>query len=191
MGENRKRRKNTINTILKMSKVITFSRKFTSYHPKAGDPTYFVESFYNSIFSRNNLMDYPNGIEINDCILSIKNHTIRKGNRFKKGDFFSPRVWGTDVNPKSGKSGPYHSKQIILCNDVEIANVWDIRILVQDFGKSGLQSVITINGQDFQNIELLAKNDGLSLQDFLQWFKTEKGETFVGQIICWNENVKY
>lgn len=42
-----------------MAKVITFSRTFPSYHPKAGQPTYFVEKFYNSLFSRNNLMDYP------------------------------------------------------------------------------------------------------------------------------------
>lgn len=27
--------------------------------------------------------------------------------------------------------------------------------------------------------------------DFLQWFKTEKEETFVGQIICWNDSVPY
>lgn len=185
MGENRKRRKNTINTILKMSKVITFSRKFPSYHPKTGEPTYFVESFYNSIFSRNNLIDYPNGIEINDCILSIKNHTIRNGNRFKKGDFFSPRVWGTDVNPKSGKSGPYHSKQIILCNDVEIKNVWDIEIYNSH--------EVYIDGVFYcsfgsENWEELCKNDGLSTRDMKAWFVKLP---FKGQIICWNENVKY
>lgn len=31
-----------------MSRVITFSRTYPSYHPKAGQPTYFVEKVMNS-----------------------------------------------------------------------------------------------------------------------------------------------
>jgi hypothetical protein len=165
-----------------MAKVITYSRTFPSYHPKVGQPTYFVEAIYKNLGFK--WKDIPN-VLIEQYVLAegfSKGHTIRSGKRFKKGDFFSPRVW-------SGK--PYQSKQIILSKDIEIANVWDIIILVQDFGKLGLQAVITIDGKDFQNIELLAKNDGLSIADFLHWFKTEKGEVFVGQIICWDDSVSY
>lgn len=36
-----------------MSKVITFSRVFPAYHPKKGQPTYFVEKILNSV-SKNN-----------------------------------------------------------------------------------------------------------------------------------------
>ncbi len=184
-----------------MAKVITFSRFFPKNHINGGGRTNFAEQIFNSLNIRywvklkyldlddlNSNTDFKNDDVwefhhlLDRGIENKKNHTIRNGNRFKKGDFFSPRVW-------SGK--PYQSKQIILSKDIEIVNVWDIRILVQDFGKLGLQAVITINGQDFQNIELLAKNDGLSVDDFLQWFKTEKGETFVGQIICWNDAVSY
>lgn len=32
-----------------MAKVITFSRQFPSYHPKAGQPTYFVEKVLRSV----------------------------------------------------------------------------------------------------------------------------------------------
>lgn len=46
-----------------------------------------------------------------------KEHTIRKGKRWKVGDKFSPRIW-------SGK--PYKSKQIILAPDTEIKQVFDI-----------------------------------------------------------------
>jgi hypothetical protein len=35
---------------------------------------------------------------------------------------------------------------------------------------------------------VLAKNDGLSHDDFKDWFSKLP---FSGQIICWNENVKY
>jgi len=54
-----------------MSKVITFSRVFPKYHPKAGQPTYFVEKI----------------------LAKAKVHTIRNGNRWKVGDKFSPRIW--------------------------------------------------------------------------------------------------
>lgn len=33
-----------------MAKVITFSRVFPSYHPKAGQPTYFVEAIYKALY---------------------------------------------------------------------------------------------------------------------------------------------
>ena len=167
-----------------MAKVITFSQKFPSYHPKAGQPTYFVEAFYKSLFVMKCL---PKELEesFNHEVFfngMTKHHTVRSGNRFKKGDFFSPRVWGTDVNPKSGKSGAYHSKQIILSHDTEIKNVWDIEI--------NEATEISINGKFISygwEVEL-ANNDGLSWQEFNDWFVKLP---FKGQIICWNDAVSY
>lgn len=54
-----------------MSKILTFSRVFPAYHPKAGQPTFFV-----------------GGI-----LSGFKKHTIRAGNRFKAADTFSPCYW--------------------------------------------------------------------------------------------------
>ena len=167
-----------------MAKVITFSQKSLSYHPKAGQPTYFVEAFYKSLFVMKCL---PKELEesFNHEVFfngMTKHHTVRSGNRFKKGDFFSPRVWGTDVNPKSGKSGAYHSKQIILSHDTEIKNVWDIEI--------NEATEISINGKFISygwEVEL-ANNDGLSWQEFNDWFVKLP---FKGQIICWNDAVYY
>ena len=165
-----------------MSKVITFSQTFPSYHPQKGQRTYFVESFYRSLV-------LPKVIpkELQDTFSTqvylyglSKHHTIRKGKRFKKGDFFSPRVWGTDVNPKSGRSGAYHSKQIILAPDVEIKNVWNITI-----SKDG---EIRTNDNFTLKITEVARNDGLNRIDFEQWFNKLP---FEGQIICWNNVVDY
>jgi hypothetical protein len=181
-----------------MAKVITFSRTFPKYHPKAGEPTYFVEQFWNSIQKKPKIVgilnDNPfiisNGIvqefirSINIDIDTEKHHTIRAGKRFKKGDFFSPRVWGTDINPKSGKSGPYHSKQIILAPDTEILEVWDIEIdKWQCVYINGTGKILSVH-----NEIKIANNDGLKVQDFFDWFPKLP---FSGQIICWNENVKY
>ena len=167
-----------------MAKVITFSQKFPSYHPKAGQPTYFVEAFYKSLFVMKCLPKELEESFNHEVFLNgmTKHHTVRSGNRFKKGDFFSPRVWGTDVNPKSGKSGAYHSKQIILSHDTEIKNIWDIEI--------NEATEISINGKFISygwEVEL-ANNDGLSWQEFNDWFVKLP---FKGQIICWNDAVSY
>jgi hypothetical protein len=177
-----------------MSKVITLSQKFPGYHPKSGQPTYFVEKFYNSLFSRNNLMDYPKGLEINEDVLEMKHHTIRSGKRWKVGQFFSPRVWGSDINPKNGRSGPYQSKQIILCPDVLITQVYDFEIKpAYKMLPGDYDCDIILNHRFYKTsdhvIKDLAKNDGLSLAELLQWFKYPK--PFVGQVIVWNSKAEY
>lgn len=42
---------------------------------------------------------------------------------------------------------------------------------------------------DSEIMKTLAKNDGLTLAELLQWFKYPK--PFEGQIICWNDKVNY
>lgn len=105
-----------------MSRVITFSRQFPGYHPKNGMPTHFVEKALNS-FLMGGYNIYPKKDIPVDFLKSLskeifhpKHHTIRAGHRFKAGDMFSPRVW-------SGR--PYHTKQIIFADDVEVKKVFD------------------------------------------------------------------
>jgi len=187
-----------------MSKVITFSRTFPAYHPRKCEQTNFVEkihwwfwdnakhgyaSAYDMILDLNK--DVPKQI-IKDFIDSLdcdgfykgieKNQTIRAGNRWKVGDWFSPRVW-------SGQ--PYNSKQIIIAPDIEIKKVWNIEIdLVDQY--EGVY-IVTESGEIAINEEELSKNDGLTVNDFYDWFDTPKNrkQVFKGQIICWNENIEY
>jgi len=185
-----------------------FSTKFPAYHPKAGQPTYFVEKIWKSIWDSykgdsNPIGTYqgtydenfhPDGKVKNIHQFNPKHHTIRGGNRFKVGDKFSPRVWGNDINPKSGRSGPYHSKQIIIAPDIEVKKVWDFEM--------DLNGVYSIDGKyilgefnEDEAVEIqLAKNDGFSNPaDMFDWFMPNynKPKSFRGQIICWNENIKY
>ena len=95
-----------------MSRVITFSRHYPSYHPRKGELTYFEYKVCRSIwdlklFSDSDLIYYPDFPAYVAYGHPPKCHTIRAGHRFKPGDWFSPRVW-------SGK--PYNSKQIIINN---------------------------------------------------------------------------
>lgn len=163
-----------------MSKVITFSRVFPVYHPKAGQPTNFIEKIYAGLADIYEDFKIPN--DANDFWdfheyynSKPKFHTIRGGNRWKVGDKFSPRVW-------SGK--PYNSKQIILAPDIEVKKVWS-------FSKDLISKNFYLNGIEVQPDSLLeiAKNDGLEIAELLLWFQYPK--PFNGQIICWNDKINY
>jgi len=165
-----------------MSKVITFSRQFPAYHPRAGQPTLFVEKLWESIYLSNvgwegfwPLVNSGNGFDIGlHGKYQPKHHTIRATHQWKAGDKFSPRVW-------SGK--PYNSKQIIIAPDIEIVSTWHFAIY---------DGVVVLDGIPLEcdeNVAMIAKHDGLGLQDFYDWFQYPK--QFDGQIICWNPNINY
>lgn len=75
-------------------KVITLSKTFPAYHPRAGEPTGFADAF----------------------LSGRKIHTIRANENgyYKPGDIVSVRQW-------SGK--PYASKQVVLRDGVKIGVV--------------------------------------------------------------------
>ena len=187
-----------------MSKIIRFSRVFPKYHPKAGQPTHFIEKIYKSLFLMkcvpNEIKDFNFSI-MNDDSIGAKHHTIRSGNRWKVGDKFSPRVW-------SGK--PYNSKQIILCDDIEIKSVYDFKITTEnDDGEHDWSFVEFLGnhytaygygGYDAEIMVEIAKNEGLEISDFYDWFLTGRTKQqrldyepkiFEGQIICWSDAVSY
>ena len=169
--------------------VITFSTKFPSYHPKKGSPTFFVEKFQGALYNLgvdlSAFIKYPEThMENNLWNQAPKNTTIRKGHRWKAGDYFSPRIWGNDTNPKSGRIGPYHSQQITFGPDTLITATWDFEIKNGNF-------YINKKLVDHKSgtMLLVAKNDGLSFRDLTDWFKYPK--PFDGQIIAWNKAVEY
>lgn len=164
------------------------SRYFPAHHPRKGEPTYFVEKIYKSIYLQDK--SKVSEITIYSCLyenmlspslvdaskLEPKHHTIRAGHNVKVGDTITFYVW-------SGK--PYRSKQIVIAPPIEVKKVWDFELTFDD--------LIYIDGKLYayssseDAIEALAKNDGLSDVDLLNWFK----EPFEGQIICWNDQINY
>lgn len=163
-----------------MAKVITFSRTFPSYHPKAGEPTYFVEKLWASLGDSyfDQLADEERQFNPRLSLDSFdpKHHTIRAGHRWKVGDWFSPRVW-------SGK--PYNTKQIIIAPDIQIKKIWDFSIHA---GRYFIDDKPATNWNANYHSDL-ALNDGLTVEDMQAWFKFPK--PFEGQIICWNESIEY
>lgn len=150
-----------------MSKVIIFSTKFPSYHPKAGKPTFFEEKIFASIY----------GVK---TAYAPKHHTIRAGKRFKSGEIFSPIIW-------AGR--PYHSPQLIITpRDIFIKSVFDFCIdpLSGDYLMDG-------HKLGYNTLQEISRNDGFdNLGDFELWFNVKRNSPgFTGQIICWSELINY
>lgn len=166
-------------------KVLTCSRYFPKGHPKAGQPTYFVEQVLNSILRRPvNLNDIKPEVRpyVNDFFVidgeRQKHHTIRAGNRFKPGQMASLRVWSDK---------PYRSKQVEFAQ-VEVKKVWPVTITIT----GAYDSIYT--GDALLPTCVVAKNDGLECDDFVRWFSVHPKRTkqvFHGQIICWNDSITY
>lgn len=185
------------------------SRFFPSHHPRKGQPTYFVEKVWsaNVIPERIDLaqilkwnqkqIDNPKskltaGVvqifwdnAITSSVYEPKGHTIREGHNVKVGDTVEFYIW-------SGK--PYNSPQIVVTPRIPVLKTWDI---ILEAGAENYHRLdnITIN-DDFTDNEILleiAKNDGLSFEDFEQWFQPANmnHEEFRGQIICWNDSINY
>jgi hypothetical protein len=179
-------------------KVLTFSRQFPAGHPKAGQPTEFVEKILlgllhseeittgrcielaRSVFDKDHPLCSYNAIRGYVCS-PLKFHTIRSGSRWKAGEMASLRVWSDK---------PYRSKQIEFAQ-VEIVKVWEIEITIVN-GAIGIK----INGVSVKGLAGpgIAKNDGLEWIDFVNWFNIhpkKKHQVFTGQIISWSDKVNY
>lgn len=175
-------------------RVITFSRYFPKGHPRAGEPTYFVEKMIRAYYLRSNAMTistdliddfYLNQVKGIEPVANFepKWHTIRAGNRWKVGDLYAPRVW-------SGK--PYASKQISFLPPIKIEKIWEFGISKEDYFIKGDNGIIRAIG--FDELGEIAKNDGLDRDDFETWFAMhpKKGENaFTGQVLCHNAEINY
>lgn len=164
-----------------MSKVITFSRYFPPHHIHKGEATNFVEKFWSGLLK-------IDGLDAAEYLKSIgksaseyerynpKFHTIRAGLRFKVGDMFSPRIW---------QNVPYKSNQLQFAPDLTVKKTWAFEMRCEAVNGKLKQSCL-VNGEPYDHIKI-ARNDGLNPRDFLSWFN----RPFTGQIICWNNEIKY
>jgi hypothetical protein len=166
-----------------MAKVRTLSRTFMKGHPKAGQPTYFVERMLRSLINEQgkaisgSFNDFEK-LELEKEELERdfeKGHTIRMGRHFKPNDELTLAVW-------SGK--PYRSKQIKLW--IGPIRAIDIDVIIEEHYDELYLSL----RPGHIKLKELAKNDGLSLEDFRHWFNLPVGE-HAAQILIWNPEINY
>lgn len=151
--------------------VLTVSRVFPCIHKRKGEETGFGQKLQNGILKQSligNSALIPI-IPIPDD--SFKIHTIRANyelwaKRLKEVQegkaILSIRYW-------SGK--PYNSKQVEVCqlNKDSGCGVQDIRFAYWDLNKPWI--LYDESQSEILNISDIAKNDGLSLDDFKEWFR--------------------
>lgn len=141
--------------------VIMLSQTFPANHPRRGEETKFKQQIINAIFVNqgwNKIAAYP---ELGD-----KRHTIRANydlwekriNEVQRGEAcLSLRQW-------EGK--PYRSKQIEFAR---LTSLDGVGIQMLTFGRAF--RLVTVDDEFYATPWILAKNDGLNLVDWEDWFK--------------------
>lgn len=127
--------------------VIIVSSNFPKTHPKAEMPTGFTENIGNN-----------------------KLHTLRAGYYKWKKKFEAIEKGEAILSVRTWSGEPYRSPQITLFN---LSHLHGIGIEKLTFEEAEITKPL-ISGTTRTTIDRLAKNDGLSVQDFKDWFAKYK-----------------
>lgn len=134
--------------------VITLSKKFPATHPRKGEPTYFWERFSSPSFTRPKL------------------HTIRANFDLWYKRFEKIAAGEACLSVREWTGAPYRSKQKELARltHEDGIGIQKLQLEVADklFGKYHAH---IDDGCGTASIFELATNDGLSPDDWLDWFK--------------------
>jgi len=133
--------------------VITLSKRFPSYHPRKGQNTDFGPKVYH--------LD--------------KRHTIRGNYAFWKPRIDAINRGEAILSVREWIDKPYYSKQTELAvfGKGEVG-IQPLDLFVDRLGKTkGIGAWIKEDEFERRNIDAceLVKNDGLSMQDFFDWFR--------------------
>lgn len=156
---------------MKAKKIVRYrlpvSVKFPATHNRAGEPTYFVEKIGNSIGeteSCNVVIHTHDG----DVKIWPKLHTIR-GNYNLWAKRFEKIQRGEAVLELYFWSGkPYRSQSVTICQlgKDDGVGIEKLQFITTTTAKVEKENTITL----VVDVEL-SKNDGLSLEDFKEWFR--------------------
>ena len=138
--------------------VITLSKTFPSFHKRKGEQTNFKETFLagqkKSDFSKTSYV-FP------------KLHTIRANYELWAKRFEEIEKGNAQLSIRQWSGTPYRSEQIEIARLTRKDGI-GIQQLSFSFGEI---SKMRIQNATEPSLETLAKNDGLSLQDWFEWFK--------------------
>lgn len=159
----------------------------THFGDKAKTPTYFIEQIMNADlpWQGEATMHRAESFLKETLVEGKKLHTIRKGKRFKQGDlchiFTGLR---TRQAKKYGVTECLGAQHIIIRFDNTTAAQAENKKINPEL----VEVKVWVEGRALSpnEIETLAKNDGLKLEEFKRWFwkSTNRGEAdFEGQII--------
>lgn len=159
--------------------VITLSRHFLANHKRAGEETHFKEKFLlgQSCPDCATQQDLS-GINISDCNSCVracsfpKLHTIRANYPLWEKRIKEVQAGRAVLSIRQWTGKPYRSKQVEIARLTADDSV-SIQKLSFDKDKDGVPSLkyFNINGK-YIDREILANNDGLSKEDWQEWFRS-------------------
>ena len=131
--------------------VITLAKTFPAWHPRKGEPTGFLEKFLNGQTGNGNAKLHT--IRANYPLWEKRIREVQNGNAV-----LSVRQW-------SGR--PYASKQVEIARLTALDGVGIQKLeLINVYGCN--RPIVGIGDANFHG---LSNNDGLSYQDWANWFK--------------------
>ena len=162
--------------------VITLSKQFMKGHQKAGESTYFKEQLLNTLFDNA-------GISACDCCeyktrncdlcghkasnFRKKLHTIRGNYELWKKRIDEVQKGNAVLSIRQWSDKQYRSKQEVICelsakDGVGIQKLLSMDDICAYYVKS--DKIRNVLGED---LETVANNDGLSIDEFKCWFKNK------------------
>lgn len=169
--------------------VIILSKTFPRTHERSGEPTFYQQQLLNEInnYDGSQVTIYPEGREL--FIAGRKLHTIRANydrwklaiDKINDGKFrLSVRIW-------QGKAFRSPQGEITSFNKVGYQRI------SMNYDQNTDMIKIVVDGKAYKgDVAEIAKNDGLSLQDFKDWFFSESnGKTFFSGIIIHFTDFRY
>lgn len=150
--------------------VLMVAKSFPVYHPRAGDETGFKEKIMNLI----GWVSMPPKAWMRPITMYIeKKHTIRanhdlwasRAEKINRGEaVLSLRQWtGSPYNSRRDGS---KQKEFLRLEKIGIQKIRVLRTTTQD-----TTTVHTVVEGKMVGIDVVAKYDGLSVDDFCQWFR--------------------
>jgi hypothetical protein len=179
--------------------VLMVSRTFPAYHPRAGQLTYFNEQ----IFSGCRMSAHA---KFSECIIKSgmyhtatpKIHTIRsnytlwahRAEEINAGRaVLSLRQWtGSPYNYARDGSKQEEFMQLTKIHVQKVIVNIEKEVYNGKFGKSSITSWGVYVDDKSISEKMIAKNDGLAVDDFCQWFNKGLNE---GALIHFNSEFKY
>lgn len=149
--------------------LMTLSRSFPLTHSRKREATDFARKLQNTLSGKQE---------------DRKIHTIRSNYTQWKHNLDKVREKEFFISVREWTGRPYHSQQRELFRITQNVGYQSFQIFYKAEDKS---CSCLIDGKEFTDLELLAKNDGLSLADFIDWYfphlEQDRDRCFYGVII--------
>ena len=146
--------------------VITLSKRFPTGHNRAGDLTFFLEALSNALHNAEATLTVDDADDTSIQIYERKIHTIRANYPFWAKRIAEVERGEACLSIRQWTGKPYRSKQVEIARLTKEDGVGIQRLEFVN-GKLGLPRI----GIVYQRKNEIALNDGLSFEDWENWFK--------------------